>query len=266
MSGDCQETCGNNVSIPYPFGIGKGCYFPNSWFEVTCNKSKPFLKRLNLELLHSYSDSIVVNNPVIYFNCGGNNNNGKSEVDNNVTAAAGAFTHILAGSPFSFSSANSFGSAGYGGNLATIFSNQIPISGCLQPGFGNGNYCYIGEDTPENLAYLGAKMTQIIFPGAQESNRCSSAFIFDQSTVYYSDVLPRVSIDIETRHVPARLDWNTTGLRCDLSGPDCKEPGAPDRVVCNESRCGDVVIEFPFGTKAGCYMNEWFKVTCNKTG
>ncbi|OMO60325.1 hypothetical protein COLO4_33860 [Corchorus olitorius] len=249
-SEDCIEKCGN-VSILYPFGVGKGCYFPNSWFEVTCNESseggrkKPYLKRLKLEILYCYTDSnrILVNNPVFYLNCG--NNNSKSVI------TGGAFTSILAESPFSFpSDYNYFGSAG-NGNLATIFSDQIPMSGCLQPGDGNGEYCYI-VNIPENLTSLAVNMTQII-PG---NRYCSSAFIFDLYAAYYSDIVPRINIDIETRNVPARLEWNTTGLRCDLGeleGEDCKD----DTVVCSRSRCGDVSIEFPFGIKAGCYMNEW---------
>lgn len=34
---DCEKSCGN-VSIPYPFGSGEGCYY-NRDFDVTCDRS-----------------------------------------------------------------------------------------------------------------------------------------------------------------------------------------------------------------------------------
>ncbi|KAL2941578.1 Wall-associated receptor kinase-like 8 [Bienertia sinuspersici] len=48
----CPERCGN-VSIPYPFGIGSGCYHDPA-FEIVCNSSvhpsKAFLSSFNLEV------------------------------------------------------------------------------------------------------------------------------------------------------------------------------------------------------------------------
>ncbi|KAG2711389.1 hypothetical protein I3760_04G073900 [Carya illinoinensis] len=55
----CQEYCGNVSMIPYPFGIGNGC-FVDDWFEIVCKSPndsydlgfpKPYLKRLDLEVL-----------------------------------------------------------------------------------------------------------------------------------------------------------------------------------------------------------------------
>ena len=64
----CEDRCGNS-SIPYPFGIGKDCYY-NEWFAIDCSRSSsssfptPILNhpRLNLEVnsisLESHSVSI----------------------------------------------------------------------------------------------------------------------------------------------------------------------------------------------------------------
>ncbi|KAF8405747.1 hypothetical protein HHK36_007824 [Tetracentron sinense] len=63
----CEDRCGN-ISIPYPFGIGDGCY-QNVSFKITCNNlTTPILttSTSNLEVLEiSLSRSTVrVNSPV----------------------------------------------------------------------------------------------------------------------------------------------------------------------------------------------------------
>ncbi|OMO90180.1 hypothetical protein COLO4_19310 [Corchorus olitorius] len=251
----CAEKCGN-VSIPYPFGMGKPGCFTNYWFEVNCKKTvdgrkKPFIKRLDLEILSFVSQqSVLVNNPVLYFNCGKN----KKDYSN----VTGAFTAVLADSPFSLSNmSNYFGSVGCG-NLATILSNHVPIDGCLQPA-GCNKGCYTQDILP-NFTSLSVTMTDP-FPSAKESNRCSSAFIFDYSLLDSDGAIP-TTIGIETTHVPAMLEWGPD-IKCNVG--DCQEPGAKsNRNHCKRS-CRNAQIEWPFGIEPHCYKNEWFKVSCNKT-
>nr|KJB28012.1 hypothetical protein B456_005G021600 [Gossypium raimondii] len=252
----CKETC-ENVSIPYPFGIKRGCYH-NSWFRVTCNKTingtKPFISRINMELLPSYwpveDNRVTVNNPVTYLNCDDKGNNGNTS----------SSSVNLQGSPFFLSEQNIFGSVGCG-YLAIIFRNNQtdPIAACLQQRCGDPISSKLPgclTMVPENLtSYTTASrpMIDIISPGEKESSkRCTSTFIGD------STVFSEISIDMT--HVPATLEWNP--VKCDLE----VRPHyvLPYKTSCNE-RCGNVDIPFPFGIKVGCYKSEWFRVTCNKT-
>ncbi|KAL1110941.1 hypothetical protein V6Z11_D02G022200 [Gossypium hirsutum] len=196
----CKETCGA-VAIPYPFGIKTGCYY-NSWFRVTCNKTvngtKPFITRINMELLHSrwsFRDNVVtVNNPVTYLNCDDKGNNGTTSPS----------SVNLQGSPFFFSSEhNSFGSVGCG-YLAMFFRNNQtdPIALCLQRGCEEPISSKLAgclATVPENLASYTTALNK----------RCTSAFMLG-----YSTQLSEISIDMT--HVPATLEWNP--VNCDLEG------------------------------------------------
>jgi hypothetical protein len=65
---NCSDRCGN-ISIPYPFGIGKDCYMEES-FDVECDEtSNPptaFLRSIKMELVNiTIGRGAVVKGPVI---------------------------------------------------------------------------------------------------------------------------------------------------------------------------------------------------------
>ncbi|KAF2301583.1 hypothetical protein GH714_027005 [Hevea brasiliensis] len=52
---NCTDHCGN-INIPYPFGMGKGCYL-GDWFEIECHNSvdrppRAFISKIKTELLN----------------------------------------------------------------------------------------------------------------------------------------------------------------------------------------------------------------------
>ncbi|OMO75931.1 hypothetical protein CCACVL1_15981 [Corchorus capsularis] len=51
--------------------------------------------------------------------------------------------------------------------------------------------------------------------------------------------------------------WLITEAANALQKTEIAKPNCTDR-------CGDVNIPYPFGIEVGCYMNEWFRVTCKK--
>ncbi|KAL4616119.1 hypothetical protein ACB092_07G176000 [Castanea dentata] len=121
--------CGD-VTIPYPFGIEPGCFIDDS-FAIDCNYTlgspKPFLRRLDLEVLDiSLEGTLRVNYPMSWW-CPPTSTKNETESAANVS---------LASSPFFFSKSRNIFIAMGCGNLAYLqssdgFYSSLTIGGCM---------------------------------------------------------------------------------------------------------------------------------------
>ena len=198
---DCRADCGK-VSIPYPFGIGPGCYM-DDWFEIVCNGTGAFLKRINMEVLRltissdeSATDStVLVKSPIIY-----------SEYCNRTGG-----TVNLTGSPFVFSSyANKFTAVGCD-NFATMTAIEPMVVGCKSE--CNGSY------RSEELKCSGINCCQSKIPSRLQvssaefrskdyrspGSECKYAFLAYQRW-FESNITDPTSVR-NREYVPVMLDW-----------------------------------------------------------
>lgn len=216
----CPTYCGNDTrSIPYPFGIGAGC-FMNEWFEITCDNStnnspRIPIPRLNhaslkqLEVLElSMNGTLSVRNPITFFSDCGTNRTLAEQAPN------------LTGSPFVFSKRNKLVSVGCDGIALMKLMNGSTVGGCLSicgdrgdlleqfyaPDTCNGiNCCQTpipGDLTNLNTSFQEMNESSKANDTTSGSRSCKYAFLADEAWVVTG---------IDYRYfagVPGVLEWN----------------------------------------------------------
>ncbi|XP_041003892.1 wall-associated receptor kinase-like 8 [Juglans microcarpa x Juglans regia] len=226
-SPSCPEECsGNNVSIPYPFGIGDGCYI-SKWFEIVCNetdtfdgKSKiPVIRQFNLEVLEILLDDnkVRVNYPV-FTSCTNNEST--------------TFKVELAGSPFVFSSSDNYFVAMGCNNSAVMWSEDEKVSTgavCRSPcdhqrSSRNGKIsCKDTADCcvtsiPSDVHSFTTKIEPRAHSEEVVGESCRHAFLVENSWPLWE----KFKISTPNAYFPVVLDWgidnpSKTSLPIDLS-------------------------------------------------
>ncbi|XP_061981348.1 putative wall-associated receptor kinase-like 11 [Populus nigra] len=205
---NCSDRCGN-ISIPYPFGIGKDCYMEES-FDVECDEtSNPptaFLRSIKMELVNiTLEGGAVVNGPVISVDSSGR----QEGVPVN-----------LEGTPFLFSYTNYFIAVGCNNRASlwtkkgsdehvgcdSICSNGSSISNIRLNGSCSGEDCCQDMYLPSFLQVFNS--TFKLKEGKQGSDGRKLAFLADMNWFYNNIRSPQeISKLLNNNTVPMSLAW-----------------------------------------------------------
>ncbi|XP_023734843.2 wall-associated receptor kinase 2 [Lactuca sativa] len=226
----CLTQCGN-LTVQYPFGIGKGCSLDES-FDLTCNLTykppKLFIGSGNIEI-YSISDSEMrIYNRVAY-KC--------YKASGNVTDELDAWTN-LENTPFTFSQKNKFTVIGcddfalIGGTTGAEFT-----SGCL-------GACSNANDVPDDGYCSGIGCCQTAIPkglkfyqttvltidnhtAVQSFNPCGLAFLGEEDSFQFGGARDLYNAtefyDRTIASVPVVVDWVIGGnSSCAQANTECK--------------------------------------------
>ncbi|KAL3503560.1 hypothetical protein ACH5RR_038009 [Cinchona calisaya] len=204
----CNDTCGNNVTIPYPFGIGINCAI-NEAYNIICrasttnnsrsNSSKPYLSKFDLEVLDvSLRYQTITLNTIVPQTC---ENDRRNDTLLNSTD--------LSGSPFLFSKEfNKFVLLGCGNALLNQKHDRQVLSGCTSMCKISSNVsgCYGINCCETSIPYYLTDY-QLNFTISNFNNSCASAFLADESwkPERFSD--PSIQRTLLSVPVPVVLSW-----------------------------------------------------------
>ncbi|CAI9298656.1 unnamed protein product [Lactuca saligna] len=257
----CQSQCGD-VTIPYPFGIGPGCFL-SEWFEMTCNTTfnppKPFIDVLPILEI---SDSTLRITSKVASKCYDPFGN---LTENNPVSIGLGWT-----SPYTFSQKNQFTLIGCDDFALFLGPQQVNFtSGCITlcsrpEEVINGSCTGVGcckTSIPKGLKYYYASV------GSMTSNHttvwsfdpCTYSFLGEEERFTFrgvSDFMDRDFVSRTRATVPVLVDWvvgnsscsearNASVLACQAN-THCidSDTGAPGyRCVCNQGYQGQPYLD-----------------------
>ena len=181
----CPDKCGN-VQIPYPFGVGVGCFLPG--FEVSCNLQShlnflPVVTESQLQVLSISNGELRVNSTrYIAVDCANHEQ---------------TLIHISLpkDGPFTISSANSFMAVGCD-TVAVIADGDTFASGCVslcaaRSSVTNGSCSGVGcceSAIPNGMRDLALGSSNMFsYSNISDFNNCSYTFVVERGSFTFEE-------------------------------------------------------------------------------
>ncbi|KAL5713717.1 hypothetical protein ACHQM5_015769 [Ranunculus cassubicifolius] len=217
----CPQKCGS-IEIPFPFGIGKGCFLNHS-FEISCNQSPtptPYLYGTPYQVLSISNGELRIDStPYIAIEC--------LHGYHNATRIS-----LPQDGPFTIShTSNTFTAIGCD-TVAVITDDKSFTSGCVslcssQESVVDGSCSGVGcceSAIPKGKKNLGmGTSTMFNFKKVLGFDNCSYAFIVEKGNFSFAEHYLRDFV--RTTSIAMNLDWSIGSLSCSRL----------DSVVCGEN-------------------------------